>query len=138
MIDPLTALSVTSAVIQFVDYGSKLLSQTQEIYHSMNGGLKENITTEDVTADIVALSLNLRKTQNSNDEALDKLVCSCEREANELLEVLNDLRLPRDEYTKRNSFKWRSAARGREARLRGLKGGWASYRNKLALGCNTC
>ena len=111
MLDPLTALSVASDIIQLVDFGSKLLSQTQELYESAHGASKANITTEEVTADIVALSLGLRKAQNAkqvrsdDDIALEKLVLSCEKEANELLAIFDGLKLPRDEATKWHAFK---------------------------------
>jgi hypothetical protein len=40
--DPLTALSVAACVVQFVDYGTKLLSKGRELYKSADGALWEN------------------------------------------------------------------------------------------------
>lgn len=44
MLDPLTALGVASSIIQLVDFGRKLVSQTQETYHTANGATIENLT----------------------------------------------------------------------------------------------
>ena len=106
MLDPLTALSLASAIVQFVDFGCKLLSQSQELYHSADGALKANITTEEITLDVIALSHSLRKKEvSAHDVALGKLVDSCEREAEELLRILADLRLPQDGATKWDIFR---------------------------------
>lgn len=44
--DPLSALSVAAAVVQFVDYGTRLVSKTRELYKSTQGALTTNIELE--------------------------------------------------------------------------------------------
>lgn len=50
--DPLTAFSVAGTVIQFVDYGAKLLLGAHGLYKSTSGVLTANQELELVTADL--------------------------------------------------------------------------------------
>lgn len=50
--DPLTAFSVAGTVIQFVDYGTKLLLGAHGLYKSTSGVLTANQELELVTADL--------------------------------------------------------------------------------------
>ncbi|KAL9118898.1 MAG: hypothetical protein Q9187_004547 [Circinaria calcarea] len=100
MLDPLTALSLAAAIIQFVDWGSRLLSQSQEIYHSVSGATEENVTTKQITSDIKALSNQLKgkeaealRSPTADDIALRELADSCQREADKLLIVLHELEI---------------------------------------------
>lgn len=111
MLDPLTALSLAAAVIQFVDWGSRLLSQSQEIYHSASGATEENVTTKQITSDIAALSKQLKDKEaeapwslTADDIALRELADSCQREAEKLRVVLNGLEVGK-EATKWESFR---------------------------------
>ena len=97
MIDPLTALSIASSVIQIVEFGCHLVSQTQEIYHSASGSTKDNVTSGEIASDMDVLYTNLtRKDQvfhrlNPDDIALGKLVDSCRREAVTLKDLIAEL-----------------------------------------------
>ncbi len=97
MLDPLTALSVASAVIQLVDFGRKLISQTQETYYTANGATKENATIGEITKDINVLNRNLKDKKASleapgaADVALENLVTSSQKVAEELLRILATL-----------------------------------------------
>jgi len=44
--DPLTALSVAAAVVQFVDYGTRIVAKGTNLYKSADGALTENIELE--------------------------------------------------------------------------------------------
>ena len=102
MLDPLTALSIASSVIQIVDFGCKLVSETQEIYHSVNGATKDNVTSGEIAKDINLLYKDLiRKDQTfqrlgPDDIALGKLVDSCAREVEALIRLLAELKVPSD------------------------------------------
>lgn len=110
MLDPLIALSVASSVIQIVDFGCKLLSQTQEIYHSATGATKDNVTSGEITKDINVLYKDLTSRDQNfqrlgpDDIALGKLVDSCAQEAKELMHLLRELEVPPD-ATQWKSFK---------------------------------
>ena len=51
-----TALSLTSAVVQIVDFGGKLLTLTTEIYRSTKGKLAETSHLESITTDLAAVN----------------------------------------------------------------------------------
>lgn len=102
MLDPLTALSIASSVLQIIDFGRKLVSQTQEIYQSASGATKDNVTSGEITKDINFLYKDLRgknetfQRLGSDDIALGKLVDSCMEQAEKLIEVLAVLVVPPD------------------------------------------
>ena len=57
--DPLTALSLAGNIVQFVEYGSKLFSQSRELYRSSEGSLAADHELHLVTSDLRALILKL-------------------------------------------------------------------------------
>lgn len=67
--DPLTALSVAGTIVQFVDYGTKLLSQATELYKSSVGTLRSNNELELVTTDLRGLVAKLRQSYYSEGGA---------------------------------------------------------------------
>ena len=69
MLDPLIALGIASSVIQIIDFGCKLVSETQQIYHVAKGATKDNVTFREITEDIIILDTNLSR-QNQNNQRL--------------------------------------------------------------------
>jgi hypothetical protein len=67
--DPLTALSVAGTIVQFVDFGTKLLSQATELYKSPVGTLRSNNELELVTTDLRGLITKLRQSYSSKNDA---------------------------------------------------------------------
>jgi hypothetical protein len=57
--DPLSALSVAAAVVQFADYGTGLLRTGRALYKSINGALSENIDLEAASDRIRLLGSNV-------------------------------------------------------------------------------
>lgn len=62
--DPLSALSLAGTIIQFADFGSKLLSESLQLYKSSRGTLDANEQLELVTADLQSVIAKLRTTSN--------------------------------------------------------------------------
>lgn len=60
--EPLVALALAGNVIQFVDFGRKLLSGSSELYRSSTGSLAANDEIELATADLKALINKLRRS----------------------------------------------------------------------------
>lgn len=60
--DPLTALSLAGNVIQFVDFGSKLLSQGYALYKSSRGRLDMDEEVKLITADLSGLIEKIQAT----------------------------------------------------------------------------
>ncbi|KAH8802965.1 hypothetical protein F5884DRAFT_684142 [Xylogone sp. PMI_703] len=69
--EPLTALSFAGTIIQFVDFGTKLLSKTSELYKSSVGTLQTNDELELVTTDLRGLVTKLKVSNCSNGEPED-------------------------------------------------------------------
>ncbi|KAF5672276.1 P-loop containing protein [Fusarium heterosporum] len=59
--DPLTALSISTAVVQFLDFGSKILSKSFEIYNSGTGAQLE-------TQHIAAIATNMLELVNQLEQ----------------------------------------------------------------------
>ncbi|MCJ1396255.1 hypothetical protein MMC18_009144 [Xylographa bjoerkii] len=101
MLDPFTALSLASTVVQFVDFGSKLIKEGSELYHSAGGALSVNAELEKITLDLKEVTKKLetaspgtKSTENTKEsKALRSLAKSCSEAADELLEVLEDLKV---------------------------------------------
>ncbi len=95
--DPLTALSVAAAVIQFVDFGLRLTSAGIELYES--GSLAVNDELELITRDLTRLAQDIvaaptHMLNYSEDEAsLKKLANECQKIGEELLAQLKSLRV---------------------------------------------
>lgn len=155
---PLTALSVASSVIQFADFGSKLLNQSRQLYKSAHGTLSENIDVEIIAADVLSLAQSLKRRQPGNraqagqpfaaninaenDDALDALSLRCVEIAEELMRRLDKLKVKRRPSRRGTQQKigtldkWRTlfGADGSEASERpGMRqfNKWASFRKAL-------
>lgn len=54
--DPISSLSVAAAVIQFVDFGSRLLSNSLQIYRSPSGQTAAVVSLSDISNDLAQLA----------------------------------------------------------------------------------
>lgn len=106
----MTAFGIASSVIQIIDFGCKLVSETQQIYHSASGATKDDVTLREISEDIIILDTNL-SGQNQNNQRLSPddivlgiLADSCAREAKILLGLLVELAVQPD-ATQWKSFK---------------------------------
>ena len=102
MLDPLTAISLASAVVQFTDFGIKLVKGSIELYQSADGlGVERSNVEVRVThirklADKIILSLeqDVDDGRASEDEKeLSKLAIMCRDMALDFLKVLDDLKV---------------------------------------------
>ncbi|KAK4697415.1 hypothetical protein P7C71_g658, partial [Lecanoromycetidae sp. Uapishka_2] len=123
MLDPLTALGLASSIIQVVDFGRKLVSQTQETYYTANGATKENVTVGEIAKDINVLNRSLKEKKisleapHADDVALEDLVTSSQKIAEDLLGLLATLEVPKDATTwKRFQKAFKSTQKAREVR----------------------
>lgn len=83
--DPVTALGVAAAVVQFIQFGSSLASQASRIYRSSDGALLENIECESESRRLKELCEVIK---NSSGEAFKEVCEGCLEVAGELLELL--------------------------------------------------
>jgi hypothetical protein len=66
--DPLSALSIAATVVQFVDFGMRVVSKGNQIYRSGDGSLDENRDLEIVTNDLLVLQMKLDQTGQRADQ----------------------------------------------------------------------
>lgn len=87
--DPLTALSIASTVVRFADFGSRLLSQSVQLYKPPYGAPTENIDVEVLTADLLSLTQSLKQRLPQNGTLARPDGAACKRaENNTALEKL--------------------------------------------------
>ena len=113
--DPLTALSLAGTIVQFVDFGRKLLSTTQELYHSTVGSLDVNQTLELVTADLHSLIAKfkhsfrndvgaLTEVEQAEEETFHAICDEATKIARELIRRLEKLRVKNTKHRKWESI----------------------------------
>ena len=92
-LDPLIAIGLVGNIVQFVEFGLKIVSKAREVHKSSTGTLSENVDTEHIAADLIELTTSLQATESSaaGDPALEHLCAACNEVANELLTVLGKL-----------------------------------------------
>lgn len=109
--DPLTALSVAGTVIQFVDFGTKLISESVKLYKK--GELEVHEQAVSATNDILDYTIKLRRTLRppgesaalTDDEILLENICKgCDDLANDLLSRLNKLTVPQKDKKGRHKI----------------------------------
>ena len=96
--EALSALSLASNIVQFLDFGLRVLSKGNKIYRSVDGALEENLDLEVVTSDLLVMQTKLKctlltsgNTHLASDDlqAFNTLSESCAGLADKLLERLN-------------------------------------------------
>ncbi|KAH0536562.1 hypothetical protein FGG08_006570 [Glutinoglossum americanum] len=110
----LAALGLAGNIVQFVDFGIKLFSEGWELYKSTQGICIEGHELEIVTVDLKRLTGDLRsttllslhaKSPSTDDIRLRELAGSCGELADELLKLLDDLKVKGLYHRKWKSFK---------------------------------
>jgi len=101
-LDPLTALSLAGTIVQFVDFGSKLVSRSKELYGSANGSLSVNEELDLVTQTLLKLVAKLQRPHESDVlaesgaddyQSLVELCSSCAQVAGEIITKLENLKM---------------------------------------------
>lgn len=91
--DPLSAVSLASAVISFIDFGGQLISGAHEIYRSSHGLTKGFEGIQDACERSDKLTEAIRSRLDTTDhEGLQTLAESCLKTSNEIATVLNGMK----------------------------------------------
>ena len=101
MLDPLSTISFTSNIVQFLDFAGEVVSGARELYNSEKGTTEANQELEDLAKAIQDHARKIKSNEISiveNEasyqlEILLRLSQKCEKVALELLEVLGTLEL---------------------------------------------
>ena len=60
--DPVSALSTASCIVQFLDFGVRVVSKGNKIYRSIDGALAENLDLELITNDLLLVQTKLQRS----------------------------------------------------------------------------
>jgi hypothetical protein len=96
--DPLSALSIAAAVVQFVQFGCSLVSTAHQFHDSASGTLPEHIECESATTRIVELTRRIQSSASKvtfgpEEKAIEAVCQTCSDISKELLARLHKLRL---------------------------------------------
>ena|SRR2546423_7114344 len=131
--EALTVVSLVGILIQFVDFGSTLISKSIQLCQYSDGVLAENVNTETATNDLILLNNKLEKAANATgDTALEALCKSCSAVAVELLGALDKLKVHGEKE------KWKSMRKALRSvwskeKIQGIEKQLASFREELNL-----
>jgi hypothetical protein len=133
----LAALGLAGNIIQFVDFGIKLLGNGRELYRSATGNTAEDLEIETVTGDLKILSQHLYKPLQSNrivsadEAALQNLAVECEKLATKLLSELDKLKVKDEGSRKWKSFKKALARVMKENEIQELEDRLARFQKQI-------
>lgn len=129
MIEPFTALGAASSIVQFLDFGSRILVEGYTFYKSQDGATKDNLNVEELVWEKMILMERMSKATparghaaTKDDLAVQKLATRCYWLARELLDLLHELRMdPNTRFKKWESLR-KAAQQSRSAgRIRKLR-----------------
>jgi hypothetical protein len=98
--DPLTALGLAAAVVQFVDFGIGVFRKSNEILHSASGASVENASIKDTTLDLQLLLEKIKDSQPripagssipSEQLSLISIIEGCNEVGNDLLKLVESV-----------------------------------------------
>jgi hypothetical protein len=139
VLDPLTAFSVAGTIIQFVDFGTKIFSRSNQLYKSVDGALSVNKELEDISTDLLKLMVKLSRPLRvegavgdgaEDEQALERLCDNCCNLAREMLTRLDKLKV-RGKHKKWKSFGLALRVAFTQGEIDGISGRLALYGNAL-------
>lgn len=133
--EPLSALAIATSVVQFIDFSSKIISGSHELYKSSTGLSRDNTSLHEITNTLLELShgidLCTPAGPSEHGEHLRVLCHNINQVATDLIGTLEEIRL-------KGNTRWESGYRalksvwGRE-RLHALQNTLNEYRQQLTL-----
>ncbi|KAL8942792.1 MAG: hypothetical protein Q9211_001246 [Gyalolechia sp. 1 TL-2023] len=96
--DPLAGISLAGAILQFVDFGLRVVAKGMQIYRSVDGTLTENVDLEAVTNDLLVIQAKLQCSRpptgapsmpSKDAQAFESLRATAAKTAEKLVERLN-------------------------------------------------
>ncbi|KAI0385919.1 hypothetical protein F5Y04DRAFT_160000 [Hypomontagnella monticulosa] len=108
--EPLSALSLAGNVIQFIEFTTKLLSTSIEVYRSAEGASNDHLTLGEICGQLSGLSGRLRASKVNHRESASELALRdiadlCNADCARILAVLNDLKVKEGSHRAWNSFR---------------------------------
>lgn len=128
MLDPLSALSLAAVIVQFVDFGSRILVSGYETYHDQHGTTQERFDLEEVTQDLfkfqnqLATPANAKEKETVDMRVLQQLATKCRDLADDLLRLLDDLKVQESGLLRTwDSFRQACRARAKKGEIARLE-----------------
>jgi hypothetical protein len=138
--DPLTALSLASSIVQFVDFGSELVAKGWRRYKSADGSLVEDVDTEMAVHHLVYLVSKLQNPSESRlpdseagqveDQAFRALCTKCHSMGEELLSCLKAARVE-GKHRKWKSFRQALRSVSTEEKLSKIEARLSALKDEL-------
>lgn len=137
MLDPLTALSVASNVLQLISFASDLFSKSREYHKTANGALIKQLELGAIAQKLQNLSQNLVTPAPSTlppatntEQQLDELCGGCREISKELISIIASLKSGRPQ-TRWDSF--RQALKGvcKEKQIKTLEARLDRFRRQM-------
>jgi hypothetical protein len=100
--DPITAISLASSILTFIDFANKIVTGTYEVYQSRSGATAENAHVDIIVEDLSEITSDLCTNvpgKTKNEIALKSLASKCEVVSTKLQVLLNDLKVTGDHTT---------------------------------------
>ncbi|KAF2441831.1 hypothetical protein P171DRAFT_465451 [Karstenula rhodostoma CBS 690.94] len=137
-LDPFSALGIAANVVQFIEFGSKLVSESHEIYKSATGTSTGIVELEMIYTDLIKFTKSLQTPNNSSqtpeEESLRQLAASCLTVANELLNIINALKVNADgHHRKWRSFRQAMKSTWKQTDIDNLQKRLADFRGQLTV-----
>lgn len=102
------AIALAGNILQFIEFTSKVVSKSVDVYHSASGASQENIVLQTITEELRRLSDSIAVEHvgaSEDDQALVTLAGLCRAQAVKLMTVLQGLNVRADG---KQSRKWES------------------------------
>ncbi|KAL9095131.1 MAG: hypothetical protein Q9165_002734 [Trypethelium subeluteriae] len=144
VIDPFSALSLASSIVQFVDFGIKLTSKSVELYKSAAGEDEDGLNLGSVAQRLTSIASRLETSTKDGEEIaraedekdLRRLALSCRKDACELITMIDSLRIdPKISGLARGFQSLHQAFRhiGMKSRLEAFEGRLNTHRSEITL-----
>jgi hypothetical protein len=142
MLDPLTALSLASNIVQFIDFGTKLLAKGYELYESADGASVGNAELEFIARDLQKLNDRLKPplspktnptSSTPSEAALRKLNDKCSGVADELINALTKLKVQGTSNRRWKSFRQALSSLWKKEEVNAITTRLQNFRDELNL-----
>jgi hypothetical protein len=133
--DPITAIGFAASIITFIDFASKIVTGTYEIYQSANGTTEENEHVTNIIENLHDAAADLDSDllgKTKHERALKDLASKCEKLSDELLGFLQKLAAPGNHSTWQ-SLKVTIRNMRKEKEVIGMEKRLSEYRSQILL-----
>lgn len=131
--DPITALTLASTILTFIDYANKIVTGTYEVYQSLSGATAENAHVETIVGDLSDITADLGATvpgKTKNEIALKDLASKCKVVSDKLQDLLDTLKVSGN-HTTWKSLKVKIKSMRKDKEIVGMEKQLDDYRAQI-------